>query len=486
MFSFCRKVLFFSLIFLLISSFAFSAELSSNEKKALSYIRELCFEVTCYNIAGLSSMPESVGLAEISETGSRLLAQRKSFGSPRNSVYFFEYYTPEKIGIIDSTFCPEDLYVISEEEFYEENLDSIENLEELTETHLPEETVESGEAGETSVKTQKFDWIDLLLQNLDSYSVPPASEVFDVQDGSKILEMLENNDSRGIDGLEDSKVSEKLPQEFSYIQSNGDLRRFSYDGEQFTMWKYGDDTILVNFYGTKLIRKKFDSLYRLVKSEQFKTSNSAQQTSLETQLDYEYSGDSSSPSKSIEQLFSQKKKLVNKFDESGRKIYILESHYEEREIKSSKKKKAENVESEKTDSEKADKTEEKPKTETVLLDDKKTSRKYDEKGRIIEEETVTWTYKQGISGRYSRHERSVKNVFDYSAVTDENNFPPNLKFYENGELHMERNYSASNSYSEKLYFEDGFSVELIYESGVKKSEIIYVNGKEQRRREFEY
>lgn len=486
MYNFHRKVIFFISFFSLFLIPVFSANLSSNEKKALSYIRELCFEVTRYNIAGLSSMPESVGLADISETGSRLLSQRKSFGSPRNSVYLFEYYNPEKIGIIDCTFCPEDLYVISEEEFYEENLDAIENLEDLTDSFESEKTGETDEKIQTGDKAQKFDWIDVLLQNLDSYSVPPASEVFDVQDGSKILEMLENNDSRGIDGLEDSKLEEKLPQEFSYIQSNGDLRRFSYDGEQFTMWKYGDDTILVYFYGDKLIRKKFDSLYRLVKTEQFKTTNTAQKTSLETRLDYEYLGDNSLPSKSSEQLFSQKKKFVNKFDENGRKIYILESHYEEREIKSSKKKKSENIEAEKTDSEKDRKSEEKPKTETVLLDDKKTSRKYDEKGRVIEDEIFTWTYKQNLSGRYSRQERSVKNIFDYSAVTDENNLPPNLKFYENGELHMERNYSAPNSYSEKLYFEDGFSVELIYDSGVKKSEIIYVNGKEQRRREFEY
>ena len=148
MYNFHRKVIFFISFFSLFLIPVFSANLSSNEKKALSYIRELCFEVTRYNIAGLSSMPESVGLADISETGSRLLSQRKSFGSPRNSVYLFEYYNPEKIGIIDCTFCPEDLYVISEEEFYEENLDAIENLEDLT------DSFESEKTGETDEKIQ--------------------------------------------------------------------------------------------------------------------------------------------------------------------------------------------------------------------------------------------------------------------------------------------------------------------------------------------
>ena len=154
---------------------------------------------------------------------------------------------------------------------------------------------------------------------------------------------------------------------------------------------------------------------------------------------------------------------------------LLESHYEEREIKS--KEKSKEQASEKTD---------KPKTETLLLDDKKTSRVYDEKGRAVQQEIITWTYKKTFSGRFSRNQRSVKTVFDYSSVTDENNFPPDLKFYENGELHLERKYSGPNSYSEKLYFEDGFSVEVLYENSVKTTEIIYINGKEQRRREFDH
>ena len=102
------------------------------------------------------------------------------------------------------------------------------------------------------------------------------------------------------------------------------------------------------------------------------------------------------------------------------------------------------------------------------------------------QEVVTWTYKKTFSGKFNRNERSVKSEYDYSSVTDENKNPPDLKFYENGELHLERAYTNSNSYSEKLYFEDGFSVEVVYENGVKKTEIIYINGKEQRRREFEH
>ena len=64
--------------------------------------------------------------------------------------------------------------------------------------------------------------------------------------------------------------------------------------------------------------------------------------------------------------------------------------------------------------------------------------------------------------------------------------PPDLKFYEDGELHLERKYTSSDTYSEKLYFDGGFSVELLYDGGVKKTEIIYLDGSEKRRRDFDY
>lgn len=483
------------LIFSLTLSRAFSQEIPDDDKKTLYSIREFFFEITRYKTTGLLLYPECQALASISEIPARLMTQRKCISSPLDSVYLCEYYNLQKRGIIDSSFCPEDLFSVAEsyevvsegsedeagkpESEAESSESEAENLEGEAESaeNVPETESESAEdkTEETETKPEIAenagpapDWIDYILQSFESYS-PSKSGTFDVTDGSRILEMLEGGDDRGIDGLEESKIESALPQEFTYTKRNGNLRRFSYDGEQFTAWKEGENTVLVNFYGEKLIRKKFDPLYRLVKSERFKITTAAKNISLESSLDYTYLGENTLPSQSVEEQFDSKKRLVNKFDESGRSISLLESHYEEREVKSKGKKKSEKAE-----------------TETVLLDDKKTTNSYDEKGRTLLQEVVTWTYKKTFSGKFNRNERSVKSEFDYSSVTDENNLPPNLKFYENGELHLERNYKNQNSYSEKLYFEDGFSVEVVYEGGVKKTEIIYINGKEQRRREFEH
>ena len=446
-----QKCLFcFVFLFSLLTSLAFARDLSEREQNALSYMRELCFEITRYNVTGLSSRPESVALASISKIGSSLLTQRKFTVSAKNPVYLCEYYFPEKLGIIDATFCPEDLYAAND--FFS----GIENV---------------GAGEESEEELPNFDWIDLLLQGMNAQSVETAStsEEYGMFDGEKLLEMLEKGDSRGIEAQDEGKTEENLPQEATYSKNDGSLRRFSYDGEQFTAWRDGENTVLVNFYGDRLIRKTFDPLYRLVKNERFKTGTSAKNMSLESELDFTYAGDSSQPESTLEEQIATKKRTENHFDENGRVISLLESHYEEREVKS--KKKTPEKEGEK---------------ERVLVNDKKTIRGYDESGRIIAEEITTWAYKTNSFGRLVTEERTVKNVYDYSAVTEENNLPPNVQFFENGELHLERNYTGASDYSEKLYFEGGFSVEVRYENGMKKSEIIYLNDVEQRRREFEY
>ncbi|WP_294427884.1 hypothetical protein [uncultured Treponema sp.] len=424
-----------------------------NEEKALSYVQNLVFEITRYNAKSLTSMPEAIPLAQISKTASNILTKRKIVDSVRNPVYLCEFYFPEKIGIIDATFCPEDLYVTND--FFA----GIENIE-----GGEEEEESDGEI------IEEFDWIDQILQTLNSQGVKTENpDAIGILDGSKILEMLEDNDSRGIDSQGSEKTEDEVPEEHFYTKKDGALRRFSYDGEQFTVWKDGENTVLVNFYGEKLIRKHFDVLYRLVKTEQFKTASVAKNIKLETEMDYQYEGESNKPVSLIEDKIAEKKRVENHFDENGRIVELLESHYEEREKKSKKKNK-----------------DAAPEKETVLLNDKKTSLTYDEEGRISEEKITRWSYRTNSFGRNLVEEHETKNVYDYSSVTEKNSQPANLSFYEDGELHLERKYSSATDYSEKLYFEGGFSVELLYKGGVKTSEIIYLDGQEQRRREFEY
>jgi len=424
--------------------FVFMTQDLFSQEKALSYLRELAFEVNRYNITGHSPLPESVALSKISKVGTRLFSRHKFDSSAKRFVYLCEFYYPEKTGIIDSTFCDEDLYSVSEDysDFEEEE-------------------------GEKS-----FDWVDQVILGLyvpEGFVRSPSQSVdYGMIDGEKLLEILEKGDSRGLE-TEGEEVSD-APKEFTYAKNDGSLRRFLYDGEQFTVWNEGDNTILVNFYGDKLIRKNFDFLYRLVRTEQYKLAASAKNMSLVNLTEYDYYSDSNILEKSVEQDFNTKKRVERHFNEKGLNVLSLESHYEERDVKTQKKKNGDESQGK----------------ETLLLDDIKRIKAYDEKGRLYEEEVIFWNYKKNLMGRYLTEERKTKNIFDYSAVTDENKLPPNLKFYENDELHLERKFSTSGNYSERLYFEDGFSVEVFYEDGLRKTEIIYQNDKEQRRREFDY
>lgn len=443
-------LLFIFFSFFSLSLFAAEEKLLSEKSRAereMEIFRELVFESARYEKTGYTSIPECLALKNLAKYGSNLMLLRKYMPKAHISIYYCEYCFPEKLGIIDCSFSEENLYSIS---------DSLDSSEE----------------------NSPLNWVDSVLQN---YNAPAAfssgdsfssSGVGDLNDGSKILEMLEGKDSRGID--EGISQEAELPKEFDYRSNDGSLRRFSYDGEEFTMDFQGDNLRLTNFYGDKLIRKTFDSLYRLKKSEEYKTSSSAKEVTSLSIVDYEYAGEFSIPSKSVEDMIAQKKRREKTFDQEGRVESLLESHYEEKEEKKSKNKSSNNLEGEKE------------KKEMILLNDKKTSYKYDDEGRVKEEVVTSWKYKINSLGRRVKSSRSIKSLYDYSKVKEGGITFPDLIFYEDGELHMARKYNSQNSYSEKLYFEGGFSVEVLYEAGVKKQEIIYLNDVEKRRRDFEY
>ena len=409
-------------------------------------VQEFFFEITRYSLTGFSSSPYAPPLAHISKTAAALSAQRvipktgdafDSF-SLMHPVYLCEHFLPQKIGVIDSTFCDEDLYAV---------------------------VADSSSAEDSGAS---FDWVDMVLLNLNAPTEnnPKTAESFGILDGEKILEMLENNDGRGIDAQAEEEKRDETPLEFVYVKNDGELRRFSYDGEQFSLSKDGENMVLVNSYGDKLIRKTFDSLYRLVKNERFKTTASAKKMTQESLLSYSYVGESTIPETALDENMLQKKRTEQHFDAKGRVVRSLEGHYEEQEVKKSKKKK-----------------DEEPETELVLKNDRQRALSYTAGGKIADEEITTWAYKKNLAGKESVEERVVKNVYTYH---ENASLPADLAFYENGELHLERKYTTASDYSEKLYFDGGFSVELVYEGGLKKTEIIYLNDVEQRRRTFDY
>jgi hypothetical protein len=88
-------------------------------------------------------------------------------------------------------------------------------------------------------------------------------------------------------------------------------------------------------------------------------------------------------------------------------------------------------------------------------------KKYDEKGRVIEEQTA------------SLEHGHIKRIFSY----DGKGLRPDEKRYESNKEVFVKTYINEKDYQEKVIFDDGTTVVTSYENGVKKAQYIERNGK---------
>ena len=87
-------------------------------------------------------------------------------------------------------------------------------------------------------------------------------------------------------------------------------------------------------------------------------------------------------------------------------------------------------------------------------------KKYDEKGRVIEEQTA------------DKEHGLIKRTFSY----DGKGHRPDEKRFEAGKEVFDRTYVSEKDYVEKVLFDDGMAVVTNYENGIKKSQHIEQNG----------
>lgn len=288
------------------------------------------------------------------------------------------------------------------------------------------------------------------------------------------------------------KIGEK--KEFTYSDKSGSLRRFFYDGEGLSLNSYGGNIYITKTYGSEISRKYFDAEFTLLAEEKFSFGENQMAAALVSKKTYIYEKNSKRLSEMKEIRFPQKNpdgtsqkdgeiEIETKFNESGLASEVKTGHWEE-------------ISNDKAAETKNQKQEEDKKSAAGLkfFDDKLETYLYDSRNRILEYGVETWSYKKNQFGKTSAVSLKTKHEYFYHDEEPENkksesgssagSIPPDCKFYENGELRMERKYTAAGDYTEKMSFPGGLYVETVYEDGVKKSETIYNNGKESRRREF--
>lgn len=315
-------------------------------------------------------------------------------------------------------------------------------------------------------------WADKVIMMYNSQS---RSGKVQVNDGQSLLDYLEANDSRGITEQEENKQAGKSEEaeekkQFSYVDRDGILRRFYYDGEGMSVNSYDGMIYITRSFGNEVLRKSFDLNYRLVREEKLSFDTGLKDIKLTDLKSYTYSGDSTVPLSLKEEQPDKNIIIETKFNLSGFAESVKTTHWE-----------TESGDKEKQKEEKNGKTAEK-----IFFVDKTEIYVYDTQNRVSEYELTTFTYKKNLLGRMKTESLKTKYEYFYHADGDETQpaVPPDYNFYEDDKLRIERKYTAADDYTEKMFFTDELYIEAGYKDGVKKSEIIYSNGKETRRREF--
>lgn len=388
-------------------------------------------------------------------------------------MYVAEFLNRERLGEIDCLYDENDSFAVFESETFSDEKSEV-------------------------LKNFSGDWIEqaIALSKMPSKSENP-NEKNRENGGKNLLELLEQGDSRGreISGTENQSGTENSDEEndaenekssFSYARKDGTLRSFFYDGEGMSANVLDGNLYITRTYGKETFRKCFDSNYRLFREEKFSFDQNLKNTKLLAVKNYNYIEDSSVPDSMTETQFDKNIEIETQYNAAGLAEKVKTRYWEEgqgkRDTENGKNLKNENSEENQAESENLENPAKK------FFDDKIEIYLYDEKNRVSEYELTTWNYRKNLLGRTVIESLNTKYEYSYHDATedgDESLIPADYKYFENGELRMERFYSAPDDYSEKLVFSSGLYVETFYKDGVKKREIIYANGKESRRREFE-
>lgn len=283
-------------------------------------------------------------------------------------------------------------------------------------------------------------------------------------DSFSLLELLDNRDESAVQNEETEKtVLNRV--------HDGSLRKFSCNGEKFTLSTNGELTFLTNVSENLIVRRTFDKNFNIVKREDFKNSQTLSSIVLIKQTDYEYSPDSGKLFKSEFENFENKTKAVKTYLESGKVFSEQKFHYEE-EVQQNQNTKTEL----KHLAEKNAQSEEK---KYILVKDSHKSFEYDEEGKLQKIDFIQYFYSTDLKGKKQTSKKQEVTRYEQNEYGTADEY-----FEENGELRIKTVYKNSTDYTKTFYFDNGFSVVNEFVNGIKTSEITKINGRIVRRRTF--
>lgn len=282
-------------------------------------LQDIFFEGAKYAITGISENYEAMELAKIDLKNLKQFYSAKVavFDKKHNLIplYIAEKLAPSHLGEIDSLYDSDDLVS------YVETFAEDENAQDF-----------SG------------DWIDQAIALSNIQSSAPKTQV---NDGQSLLDYLEKGDSRGIQEQNEEKVytTEKTDgenpeseekKEFTYADKSGVLRRFFYDDEGMSVNQYDGKTYITRTYGNEILRKCFDSTYRLESEERLSFDANPKNVKLTNLKTYTYENDSAVPSAMKEEQKDKDIVIETEYNEKGLAKTVKTGHWQEDEIPNKK------------------------------------------------------------------------------------------------------------------------------------------------------
>ena len=219
---------------------------------------------------------------------------------------------------------------------------------------------------------------------------------------------------------------------------------YSYSDEFLSLQNTDERRIIVRGDDNHLFRLYFDESMRITKKEVWNYTKKVDTSSVSYTQDFEYSGDSSIPYRSV--IIEEEKNTVLEYDEKGKvaksEIYVVQ---EEKKYK-----------------------------------DSLTTWKFNSAGKVSEKYFEHYTYRNNKAHSLLSTD-SKKEVFEYK-VDDKT---PDYYYYENNELRMKTEYSSPDSYVSTTYFDGGFMVEAYYKNDSRVKDVFYLNGIVKRIKVYE-
>ena len=299
-----------------------------------------------------------------------------------------------------------------------------------------------------TIESLLADKIDFAVEDISEFlkniSIPPDSD-FDYYTSEVNIFEEEKNDLQIIESVTNIENEKST----LVLDLENNLSYFNFSDETFSFQKDPSGRVIINSDGKKSVRCYFDEKLRLEKKEIWDITDLNNSSIKKTEF-YNYSADNLKPD-SLE-ILEGNSKILEVYNSDGKvtakKIYTQENLEDENEKK-------------------------------YILNEENFYL-YDFDFRIVEKKTILYNYEN--TGKNKKAATSVqKEVFSY----EKNISVPDYFYYENGILKKSVEYKDSVNYIERIFFEDGFSVESYILNGKRTKDLFYKNGILLRRKNYE-